>query len=660
MSSTFFGLNIGWSALNAYSVSINTTANNVSNATTPGYSKQVTNLVPMASLRNYTYGTLGSGVDADSITNLRNTYYDVKYWTNNSNVGQYDKKIYYMSQIENYFRDDEESIKGFSSIYSDVFNMMDSLKGNAGDLDIRKHLINNAYSLTEYFNNMYSNLQEMQADCNQEVLALVSQINSYSQKISILNDKINTIEIHGARANELRDQRAYLIDQLSEIVPVEVEETEVRNSNYPDMYVGGTNYRVRVEGQLLVDGSNYNELECYARDEKVNQNDIAGLYDIRWSHTGNDFVATTDTMSGQLKAVFQIRDGNNRENLQGTVLRAEGSTLYVKDPNITTVEAMNMPDRGTITVANRSYTYSSFRLEHTVDALGNELDTYVFEIEDKDISTLAGKAGREVSVGRAVDARGIPYYLAQMNEFLRSFCRKFNDIQIYGSGDGTKDADGNMLSLDEDGNVIRYTLDENGNVIPTDIDYEGGGVDTGGNQMGAFFVAIRPGAGKENVFLDTHLSDGEKGIPITYRSDAKGGNYYQLTAGNVSVTKKSDDPNYFAASTRTDTDESEAGLVDSMLKLKSDVKVYRNSGGNQFLQYIIDDISVDANEADILYSNYADISSTIDTYRMSISSVDEDEEGLDLIKFQNAYNLASKIISTMNEMYDRLITQTGV
>ena len=45
---------------------------------------------------------------------------------------------------------------------------------------------------------------------------------------------------------------------------------------------------------------------------------------------------------------------------------------------------------------------------------------------------------------------------------------------------------------------------------------------------------------------------------------------------------------------------------------------------------------------------------------MSISSVDEDEEGMDLIKFQNAYNMASKIISTMNQMYDRLITQTGV
>ena len=97
-----------------------------------------------------------------------------------------------------------------------------------------------------------------------------------------------------------------------------------------------------------------------------------------------------------------------------------------------------------------------------------------------------------------------------------------------------------------------------------------------------------------------------------------------------------------------------------MLELQSKTVIYRGSGGDQFLKYIISDISVDANEADILYANYSDINTIVDTYRMSISSVDEDEEGMDLIKFQNAYNMASKIISTMNQMYDRLITQTGV
>ena len=635
MSSTFFGLNIGYSALNAYSVCTNTVANNVANANTPGYSRQVTNLSAKGALRNYTYGTLGSGVDAESITQMRNNYYDVKYWTNNSNIGQYEKKIYYMSQIENLFRDDDDSIEGFVSIYKTMTNSLESLKGSGADLYIRTQFINNAQSLMEYFNNMSYNLKSLQSDCNQEVRALVAEVNSYAQKIAILNDKINTIEIQGRHANELRDQRAYLIDQLSQLVPVETEETQVMNSNDPDKYLGGTNFRIRLQGQLLVDGNEFNQLECYARTDKVNQNDIEGLYDIRWAHTGNEFYASADTMSGQLKAVLDIRDGNNKENFQGTLSNVDSinKKIYITDPNITNVEGMNMPPTGQITIANRVYNYSSFEMTVTVDEKGNETATYSFELTDKDLSTLGGKGGTDVSIGRAIDARGIPYYMSQMNEFLRSFCRKFNDIQIYGNGDGS---------------LVPGSSDE----------YLNGGVDIDGNQMGAFFISKMP-SGKENTFEDTHLADGKKNTSTTYRSDDS--NYYYMTAENAAVNDKSmKDSRYFASSSKTDEEESEAGLVDKMIDMHSKDVIYRGSDGVQFLEYIVTDVTVDGQEAEILYSNYSDIGVTMDTYRMSVFSVDEDEEGLDLVKFQNAYNLASKIISTMNQMYDRLITQTGV
>lgn len=137
-----------------------------------------------------------------------------------------------------------------------------------------------------------------------------------------------------------------------------------------------------------------------------------------------------------------------------------------------------------------------------------------------------------------------------------------------------------------------------------------------------------------------------------------------MTAENVTVNEKSlKDPNILATTSKYHidaSDVSEAGLVDQMIALKDKTVVYRGSGGTQFLEYITTDISIDTQEAEILYANYFDVGSTIDTYRMSISSVDEDEEGMDLVKFQNAYNLACRIISTMNQMFDRLITQTGV
>lgn len=604
MSSTFFGLNIGASALNAYSASINTVANNVSNANTEGYSKQVTNLEAMSALRNFSYGTLGSGVTAESITQLRNTYYDIKYWTNNSNTGQYEKKQYYMYQIQNLFND-TDNVKGFTTVFNSMFNMLESLKGSPSDLDLRNHFINNTQGFMEYFNHMSTNLKDVQSDCNQEVRAIVSQINSYAQKISVINDKINVIEIQGGFANELRDQRALLIDQLSELVPVETEEFDVKNSNYPDMNLGGTCFRIRIEGQLLVDGDQSYELECYSREEKFNQNDIDGLYDIRWKDTGNIFNAYSNTMSGQLKAVFDIRDGNNKENFQGTVAAINGSTVTIKDPNIKTVEGMNMPASGQIMIGNRSYNYSSFEMKK------NPTDgtcTYEFKLSDNDLSTLSGKVNSPARIGNSVDSRGIPYYLSQMNEFLRSFCRKMNEIQSQGT-------------------------------------------DLNGDDMCTFITAIKPD-GSEVQFAD----------PDTYKSD--GDNYFFLTAANVSVNEKSlKDPNILATTIKEhiDADDvSEASLVDQMLNLKDKTVVYRGAGGTKFLEYITTDITIDTQEADILYANYTDIGVTIDTYRMSVSSVDEDEEGMDLIRFQNAYNLACRIISTMDEMYDRLITQTGV
>ena len=101
-------------------------------------------------------------------------------------------------------------------------------------------------------------------------------------------------------------------------------------------------------------------------------------------------------------------------------------------------------------------------------------------------------------------------------------------------------------------------------------------------------------------------------------------------------------------------------LLDELSKLEKDTIVYRGGNAAGFLKCIITDISVDTQESKIFYQNYSNISETIDNQRMSVSGVDEDEEALDLIRFQNAYNLSSKMISIMTELYDRLILQTGV
>ena len=72
------------------------------------------------------------------------------------------------------------------------------------------------------------------------------------------------------------------------------------------------------------------------------------------------------------------------------------------------------------------------------------------------------------------------------------------------------------------------------------------------------------------------------------------------------------------------------------------------------------DISVDSQKSKIFQKNYSNISNAIDKQRMSVSGVDKDEEAIDLVKFQTAYNLSSKMVSVLAEIYDKLINETGV
>ncbi|MBR4168673.1 MAG: flagellar hook-associated protein FlgK, partial [Lachnospiraceae bacterium] len=133
MTSQFFGLNIAYTGLQAANVSLNTTANNISNVETEGYSRQ--NTVQQASDALHTwskYGMAGSGVDTIKINQTRDQYYDLKYWTNNANVGTFDIKQYYMKQLEDYFTETDLK-EGFGTIYKNSFHALEEVFKSPGD-----------------------------------------------------------------------------------------------------------------------------------------------------------------------------------------------------------------------------------------------------------------------------------------------------------------------------------------------------------------------------------------------------------------------------------------------------------------------------------------------------------------------------------------------
>ena len=87
---------------------------------------------------------------------------------------------------------------------------------------------------------------------------------------------------------------------------------------------------------------------------------------------------------------------------------------------------------------------------------------------------------------------------------------------------------------------------------------------------------------------------------------------------------------------------------------------FRGCTASEFLQCILGDVMLNASNANTFGAKFEDLGNTIDTMRLSVSSVDKDEEAVSLVKYQNAYTLASKMISCFTEIYDRLILETGV
>ncbi|MBQ9764915.1 MAG: flagellar hook-associated protein FlgK, partial [Lachnospiraceae bacterium] len=300
MPSTFWGLNIATSGMNASQIALNTTSHNIANVNTTGYSKQSADITAAEALRVHReYGMFGSGVTVVDINRARESYYDVKYWNNNQNYGQQEVMHYYMEQIQLHFNEFGVSTTGFSEVYEDLFNALDELSNAPSEVNYRNVVIQHASSLTEYFENISINLQSIQEECNNEIKNITGRINSYAEGIASLNEQIRILQMNGGEPNDLFDKRDVLVDELSKIV----------NLNVADVLsdIGSSSYRIKINGQLLVDGDSYGELTVVPRTavNKRNEEDMQGLYDVVWK-TGVSFDEYHAETGGELQGYINI------------------------------------------------------------------------------------------------------------------------------------------------------------------------------------------------------------------------------------------------------------------------------------------------------------------------------------------------------------------
>ena len=336
-------------------------------------------------------------------------------------------------------------------------------------------------------------------------------------------------------------------------------------------------------------------------------------------------------LGGSLQGLLMLRDGNNGEQFAGTVKAgAEDDTeLVISGVNEhgKSLLSLDIPEQnGIITVGNAKYTYESFKVE--IDENGEY--TYTFELKTP---LRADVDGEEAVIGDAVDYRGIPYYMAQLNEFVRTFSYRFNELQEQGL-----DLDGNdgvsMFIGKDKVHGIEYTCDldfakleelkENGFTFP--LTYE-------------------------SVLKDTD-GDGQIDNKVAY---------YHLTALTGYVDDKFLDNNHLlACSDKNDGGVANGENLKKMSALQRDTEMFKQGRPDSFLQVMTSTMGVDGQRVNTAMKNAKNIQGNVESRRLSVAGVDEDEEAQNLIIYRELLNYQYQVLSIMNEVLDKLINGTAV
>lgn len=714
MPSTFLGLSIASSGMATYNAQFNVTAHNISNARTEGYTKQWVEQVTKCPISTSTsFGMIGTGSEAVAIHSTRDEYYDYKFRKTSSTYGYYSTGEYYMKSLEDYVYSNDSNSAGISNSMNNFFNRLTDLITSAGDTTKRTEAMGYADTLATYVNETMRSFKQMQEELNIQINTTVNQINAYADQIASLTKQIATLEVFGNKANDLRDQRAKLIDELSSYADIDVLEKPPADGN------GLSQYIVYLGGNILVDTNNYNRIELIPSDTLANQTDAEGLYSLVWSN-GTQFDTTNANLGGQLQALFDIRDGNNGENFKADFQGYDednNTFTIVANPSSSTSAAniakLNIPSSdGVIKVNHLDFQYDSFSVKVAPDGtytytfnLSNELSDQQKTYLDRTLESAGDERTVEATIGDSVNYRGIPYYMAQLNEFVRTFSATFNQQQnrgydMYGNkgvdlfvaNDATSSNQLDMTEFLKSSKDGYYYL--NGNKVFTgdagneyfESDY--------GEDKGYSLIEKPVGEDEEEEIIIGGISykcyqiintnDNDKIVEEIYVSEDDSifsfnsltsadekASYYTMTAENFAASRDMvKDGKLLAASARDPLGETTGNIDQSgqeeaenlliLASIQSDKTMFKQGNPIEFIQSITTTIGVDSQKMINSAKNAENINAAVDTRRLSTAGVDEDEEGQMIIEVRNLLNIQYRVVSVMNEVLNKLINEMGL
>lgn len=286
MGTLFSTLDIARSGLTASQIQLDTGAHNIANVNTEGYSRQRAELLTRTPIIR-SYGQIGRGVDVNNIVRIRDSFLDQAYRNQSPGLGNAEVTSEYYTLIDNIFLEPGDS--GFGTRLGLFFDALSDFANDVESSSVREALVSETQQLAMSFNQLAERFSMLRTNANEEVRALVPQINSLAERLADINQQIVRSEANQTSANDLRDERDRILDELSSLVNI----TTVEREDMVSVFIGN---------DALVEGNLWNELEA-VRNPALDP-ERADLLEVRFVGSG----IPVDVRDGELFALLNVRD----------------------------------------------------------------------------------------------------------------------------------------------------------------------------------------------------------------------------------------------------------------------------------------------------------------------------------------------------------------
>jgi flagellar hook-associated protein 1 FlgK len=574
-------LYIGASGLQTSQNALNTTAHNITNADTTGYTRQQVQQSTKAYVtlstdpKSVANKQTGLGVSYSKVKQVRDYFLDKSYRKESGRSMFYEVSSEVMSEVENQLG--ELNGEAFQETLSDLWTSVQELAKDPASSVTQSLFVQRASEFVERAAAVYDGFSSYQDNLNSQIKQQVDKINDYGNQILELNDQIRAIEAGGVeQANDLRDSRNQILDELGELANIAFNED------------ADGNVWVQIEGVDFVKGS-----MCY--EIGLDTDPSTGFYTPFWPQN-----ATYRT----------LEDGTKKYNIDGAEVfdfSIEISSDYGTDVGGLKAMVLARGDhRADYTDVTENYDDISQSVLMNVQA---EFDQLVHNVASQINDVLAEAAG--VKQGTLTDVtyadgttasrlENVKYATVDDDGYLRA--EDGSPLQLF-----TKSSTAGyqkVTATDEDGNTAEYWL------------YNEEVSDSKDSLYSVRNIEVNPELMQNPSSLGFRLSDG------------------------------SEDTETMEALKAVFTDESYS-LNPNVLKQSSLIEYYND---------LVSQVANSGYVYNSIYANQANTVESIQSAREQIVGVSSDEELSNMIKFQNAYNAASRYINVIDEMLEHIIS----